>query len=38
MCFLKGEKYKMVMGRQEVFCDKQSVWTYLKDINEVQIK
>ncbi len=35
--YLKGEKYKMVMGRQEVFCDKQSVWTYLKDINEVQI-
>lgn len=35
--YLKGEKYKMVMGKQEVFCDKQSVWTYLKDINEVQI-
>ena len=25
------------MGKQEIFCDKQSVWTYLKDINEVQI-
>lgn len=35
--YLKGEKYKMVMGKQEVICDKQSVWTYLKDINEVQI-
>lgn len=35
--FLKGEKYKLLMGKQEIFCDKQSVWTYLKDINEVQI-
>lgn len=35
--YLKGEKYKIVMGKQEIFCDKQSVWTYLKDINEVQI-
>ncbi|MDB5227700.1 MAG: gliding motility protein [Bacteroidota bacterium] len=35
--FIKGEKYKIVMGKQEIFCDKQSVWTYLKDINEVQI-
>jgi outer membrane lipoprotein-sorting protein len=34
---LKGEKYKIVMDKQEIFCDKQSVWTYLKDINEVQI-
>jgi outer membrane lipoprotein-sorting protein len=35
--YLKGEKYKILMGKQEIFCDKQSVWTYLKDINEVQI-
>lgn len=35
--YLKGEKYKLLMGKQEIFCDKQSVWTYLKDINEVQI-
>lgn len=35
--YLKGEKYKIVMGKQEILCDKQSVWTYLKDINEVQI-
>lgn len=35
--WLKGEKYKLLMGKQEIFCDKQSVWTYLKDINEVQI-
>jgi len=35
--YLKGEKYKIEMGKQEIFCDKQSGWTYLKDINEVQI-
>ncbi len=35
--YLKGEKYKLCMANQEIYCDKQSVWTYLKDINEVQI-
>jgi outer membrane lipoprotein-sorting protein len=35
--YLKGESYKLIMGKQEVYCDKQSVWTYLKDINEVQV-
>ncbi|MCB0508531.1 MAG: outer membrane lipoprotein carrier protein LolA [Chitinophagales bacterium] len=35
--YLKGEKYKLLMGKQEIICDKKSVWTYLKDINEVQI-
>lgn len=35
--YLKGKKYKIELGKQEIFCDKQSVWTYLKDINEVQI-
>lgn len=35
--FLKGEKYKLSLGKQIIYCDKQSVWTYLKDINEVQI-
>lgn len=35
--FLKGEKYKILLGNQETYCDKTAVWTYLKDINEVQI-
>ncbi|HPA35641.1 MAG TPA: outer membrane lipoprotein carrier protein LolA [Chitinophagales bacterium] len=35
--YLKGENYKIAMGKQEIICDKKSVWTYLKDINEVQI-
>ena len=25
------------MGKQEIICNKKSVWTYLKDIKEVQI-
>jgi outer membrane lipoprotein-sorting protein len=35
--YLKGEKYKVELGKQIILCDKQSVWTYIKDINEVQI-
>lgn len=35
--FLKGEKYKLVFDDQEVICDSKVVWTYLKDMNEVQI-
>lgn len=35
--YLKGEKYKLLMGKQEIICDNKSVWTYLKDIKEVQI-
>lgn len=35
--FLKADKYKIILGNQEVYCDKKSVWTFLKDINEVQI-
>lgn len=35
--YLKGEMYKIVLGNQEIYCNKTAVWTYLKDINEVQI-
>ena len=31
------KKYKIELGKQIIWCDKQSVWTYIKDINEVQI-
>ena len=34
---IKGDKYKLLLGNQEVYCDKSSIWTFLKDINEVQI-
>lgn len=34
---LKGEKYRLEMGGQEVICNGKTVWTYLKDAKEVQI-
>lgn len=34
---LKGPKYKLIMGTQEILSDGKVVWTYLKDANEVQI-
>jgi len=34
---MKGEKYWMEYTGQEVFCDGQTVWTYIKENNEVQI-
>lgn len=34
---MKGEKYWMEFSEQEIICDGQSVWTYIKDNKEVQI-
>lgn len=34
---IKSDKYKLLLGNQIIYCDKNSIWTYLKDINEVQI-
>lgn len=34
---LKGAKYNLVLGTQEIISDGSTVWTYLKDANEVQI-
>jgi len=33
----KGDKYKLTAAGQEVICDGKTMWTYLKDANEVQI-
>jgi outer membrane lipoprotein carrier protein len=33
----KGDKYKLNISKQEVICDGKTVWTFLKDANEVQI-
>lgn len=33
----KGDKYKLSFSGQEVISDGKTVWTYLKDANEVQI-
>ena len=34
---VKGNKYKLEIKGQEVISDNKTVWTYLKDANEVQI-
>ncbi len=34
---IKGAKYHLEIGGQIVFCDGSTVWTYLKDENEVNI-
>ena len=34
---LKGQKYRIEIPGQEIICDEKTVWTYLKDVNEVQI-
>jgi outer membrane lipoprotein-sorting protein len=33
----QGDKYRMKMGPQEIFCNGQALWLYLKERNEVQI-
>lgn len=32
-----GDKFKLDLGEQEVFNDGETIWTYLKDVNEVNI-
>lgn len=35
--WVKEKKYKLQITNQTIMCDGQTVWTYLKDANEVQI-
>lgn len=35
--FMKGVKYRVSMGDQEIICDGKTVWTYVKASNEVQV-
>jgi outer membrane lipoprotein-sorting protein len=35
--FMKGLKYKVSFGDQEIFCDGKTVWSYDKSANEVTI-
>jgi outer membrane lipoprotein-sorting protein len=35
--YVKGSKYKLVLSKQEITSDDQTVWTYIKAANEVQI-
>jgi outer membrane lipoprotein carrier protein len=34
----KGKKYKLEIPGHEIYCDGKTVWEYIKDANEVQIK
>jgi outer membrane lipoprotein carrier protein len=34
---LSGDKYRLKAAGQEVICDGKTIWTYLKESNEVQI-
>ncbi len=34
---MKGPKYRVSLGGQEIICDNKTVWTYTKDANEVQV-
>lgn len=35
--FIKGEKYKLILGGQELFSDGTTMWSYSKDANEIEI-
>lgn len=35
--FLRGKQYRIDMGEQLIICDGRSSWTYLKELNEVNI-
>jgi outer membrane lipoprotein-sorting protein len=35
--YMKGSKYRVSLGGQEIICDNKTVWTYTKDANEVQV-
>lgn len=34
---VKGDKFKLDLGEQEIFNDGEIMWTFLKDVNEVNI-
>lgn len=34
---MKGQKYRVTLAGQEIICDNKTVWTYIKDNNEVQV-
>lgn len=35
--FMKGNKYFITLSGQEIYCDTKTIWTYMKESNEVQI-
>ncbi len=37
MVSMKGNKYYVALSGQEIYCDTKTIWTYMKESNEVQI-
>lgn len=35
---IKGAKYKLEIPGHEIYCDGKTVWDFIKDANEVQVK
>ncbi len=35
--FMKGDKYYVSLSGQEIYCDAKTIWTFMKESNEVQI-
>ncbi len=35
--YLKGDRFRLDIAGQEIYCDGKTVWTYLKEANEVQV-
>ena len=35
---IKGKKFHLTLGEQEIFSDQKTLWTYLKKRNEVQLQ
>ncbi|MBM3437004.1 MAG: outer membrane lipoprotein carrier protein LolA [Bacteroidetes bacterium] len=35
--YVKGDKYRLVIAGQIVICDGTTIWTYIKDADEIQI-
>lgn len=34
---IKGNKFKLEVANQEIICDNKTLWTYSREVNEVQI-
>jgi outer membrane lipoprotein carrier protein len=35
--YVKGNKFKLELNNQQIVCDNVTIWTFLKDANELQI-
>ncbi len=35
--YMKGQKFRLELGEQTLICDGKTLWTYLKEVNEVTV-